>query len=114
MIFIIFTIVLGPMSSPELLQNSNLNCTMYWTIIASGLPIFIMIVNCKLFNSTFKTSFGDYIIFKNCIRAHVWPTAFATVQNELNHAVDYHRKRSDKLNKDYMFENVFISLSIRL
>ena len=42
-IFFNFEIVLGPMSDTELLQHSKLNCTMLWTMIASGPPNFIMI-----------------------------------------------------------------------
>ena len=34
---------------------------------------------------SFKTSFDNNKLFQN-----VWPAAFATVQNELDHAVDYH------------------------
>ena len=39
MIFIIFNILLGSMSGPQLLQQSKMNCTMQWTIIESGLQI---------------------------------------------------------------------------
>ena len=43
-VFLIFKIVLGPMSGTELLQHSKLNCTVWWTMISSGLPNFIRIV----------------------------------------------------------------------
>ena len=36
--------VLGPMFDTEVLQHSKLNCTVLWTMIASGPPNFIRIV----------------------------------------------------------------------
>ena len=83
----------------------------HWTIIASGIPIFIMIVFRKIINSTFKTSFDN---FQNSIRAYGRPRVFATIQIELYRVADYHTKWSEIFYKDCMFENVFISLSRRI
>ena len=48
-IFKFFKIVLGPMSGTQLLQHSKLNCTVLWTMIASGLLYFIMSVRWNFF-----------------------------------------------------------------
>ena len=61
--FLIFYMVLGPMFVTELLQHSKLNCTVWWTMIESSLPIFIRIV-CWIFffNFTFKTSYDNLFL----------------------------------------------------
>ena len=84
---IIFKIVLGPMSGTYPLQHSKLNCTVSWTMIASGLPNLIRIVCWEKIISLLRS---HLIIKKNC--QNVWPTAFATVKHDLEHAVDYHSK----------------------
>ena len=61
----------------------------------------------KLFHFTFKTYSDD---FQNSIRAHVGHTFLATVQNELDHAVDYRSKWSTKFHKDCKVENYSILL----
>ena len=55
-----------------------------------------------------------FLNFQNNIRVHVWPIAFATVQHELYHVVDYDSKWSTKFHNDCMLENDLISLSRRL
>ena len=113
--FLIFKIVLGPMSGTELLQHSNLNCTVQWNMIASGLPNFMKIVIWNFFNFAFKMSFDIYIFFYiNSIRAHVGPRAFASLQIELYRVVEYDSKWSTKCHKDCMLEIFVIPLLRRL
>ena len=64
LIFLIFKIVLGPMSDTELLQQSKLNCTMLWTMIASGLPKFMAIVCGIIFNFTLRRLLIYFLIYK--------------------------------------------------
>ena len=63
MIFIIFKIVLVPMSGAQPLQYSKFNCTMLWNIIASGMPIFISIVLLFEFQYVLKIIL---VLFYNC------------------------------------------------
>ena len=76
-------------------------------MIASGLPNFIRIVCLKfLCNITFKTSYDNvFKIFQNSIMANVGHRAFATLQIELHHVVDYDSKWYTKLHKDCMYWN---------
>ena len=57
-IFIIFKIVLGPMTGPQLLKQSKLHCTVYWIIIVSSLSIFIRIVCWIIVSFHFQYDFG--------------------------------------------------------
>ena len=98
------------MSNTKLLQHSKLNCTVWWTMIASGLPNFIMIVCWKFFNFTFKTSYDNFINFLNSIRAHVRYRDFETLQLELYRVLDSDSKWSTKFHKDCMLEVFKISL----
>ena len=75
------------MFDTELLQHSN----------------FIRIVCWIFFNFTFKTSYDTIFNFLNGIRAHVRYRAFATLQIELYHVVDYDSKCSTKFHKDCYF-----------
>ena len=54
MIFIIFKILLAPMSGPQLLQQSKMNYTMQRTIIESGVKKFIRILCLNMFSFHFQ------------------------------------------------------------
>ena len=61
--------------------------------------------DCMLENYfTFNTSFYYFYNFQNSIRAHVGPTAFATLQCELYRVADYW---STNFHSDCMLENYF-------
>ena len=68
-------------------------------MIANGLPNLSRIVFWKKMCFTFKSYFDNK---NNC--QNVWPTAFATVQIELDHAVDYHNKGSTNFYEHCMLE----------
>ena len=58
------------MSDTEFLQHPKLNCTVWWTMIASGLPNFIRIVCLKILKLSFKTSFDNmFNMFKIVLRS---------------------------------------------
>ena len=103
------------MSGTELLQHSKLNCTVWWTMISSGLPNFIRIV-CLIYFiiSLLRRVFDNFLNFQNSIRAHVGHTAFATLLIEFYSVVDYDSKWSTKFHKDCLLELILISLLRRL
>ena len=98
-----------------LLKHSKLNCTVYWSMIVSGLPKSIRIVCWHFLNFTFKAS--CYIFFQiiNLVFGPMSDTELLQ-RSKLNYTnvVDYDSKWFTKFHKDCMLGIFLISLLRRL